>query len=332
MSEYGTPVIFTHYGYTDYLDYTLSVCSAFNPQKKKIFIGDEQNYEVATRYGWHHFMLEEIRSDLRNQFNSWFRWVQGKNHTPIKGGKDWLRFVFERWFCIEELLRRLDVQRFWHFDSDTMIVKSLDEFEDEIEKLGVSCTTQCNDNCLNGWCNSEVIPFFCRDIISSFQDAEFIRSQQYEFENKNPEYAYTEMRAFTRFRDRYSLKTRHLECLFEDNALWFDDCLAQEDLFDFVFMEKFGIKAKAIYAENGRIYGRRKGACLEFASLNCSWLPIDVFVWIKSHVLTDANLDGGVPNTLEEYTRLSFGERIKRAPIFSEALRLGRGVGRRWSV
>src|SRR5262245_25312256 len=124
------PIIFTHYGITDYLAYTLRQATRTNPDKPRILVGDSANHQIALANGWMHTDINSLGSTKRDMFNARFRWVQGKHHVPVKGGKDWLRYVFERFFVIEEFLNRNNVKSFWHFDSDTMILMPLTSFED----------------------------------------------------------------------------------------------------------------------------------------------------------------------------------------------------------
>lgn len=253
--NHNPPIIFTHQGFSDYLSFTLSSCTKSNPDKSRIFLGDEANKDVAKLNDWFHYSLEDLHSRKRDEFNAWFKWIKGKDHNPVRGGKDWLRYVFERWFCIEEFLERSGIKEFWHFDSDTMILKSLAYYEDKINHYSIDCTTQCGDYCMNGYIkNKQVVSGYCDFIINSFQDKEFLQLQQDELNSIKPRYAYTEMSAFAHFRETCNISSRHLETLFNEEDIWFDDWLAKGCGFDITFLDKAGKNAKALFAEGDNIY------------------------------------------------------------------------------
>ena len=84
------PVIFCHYGNSEYLKYTLKSFKITNPNKRCILLGDELNRTVALRSGWEHFNFSEFshgekRVDL---FNSVFIPVYGKRATIFRSGSD----------------------------------------------------------------------------------------------------------------------------------------------------------------------------------------------------------------------------------------------------
>jgi hypothetical protein len=141
-----TILIFTHYGNSFYLPFTLSQASASNPNAHRILIGDSTNSTVAIEYGWDHIDLTELRSAKRDAFNAAFYWVQGSHHNPVRGGKDWLRYVSERFFVIENFCHTQKIEHFWHFDSDTMILHDLACYEHDILEKRIDCTTLCNNS------------------------------------------------------------------------------------------------------------------------------------------------------------------------------------------
>lgn len=269
------PIIFSHYGNSTYLKYSLACARLTNPHARLIFLGDDSNVEVAIENGWEHFYFKEFRSIYLSEFNCVFRHVQGKKHSHIKNGNDWLRYVFERWFFIEAFVCSNNIGRFWHFDSDTMILKDLESFGHEL--ADVEFTVQCNGTCLNGIMSSDVVTNFCQHINSLFKDKNFLNLQQIEFDTLNPGWAFTEMRAFDDYKQKTSKNWVKILNFGENMA--FDDCICQDHGFNMTVL-RGGEYVKDIYSQNGEIFGEQLGKKINFITLNLSWVSDYVFLWV----------------------------------------------------
>lgn len=282
MSDLPSAIIFTHYGQSDYLARTLECATITNPGIRRVLIGDDTNRDLAVSAGWDHIHLDAVMSDLRTRFNEVFRWVQGPKHDPVKNGRDWLRYVFERWFVVAEYCRAEGIQWFWHFDSDVMVVEDLTRFAENLQQKRILFTRQCNDTCLNGFMSYSVVKDFCEYMIRLFNDPALLQSQQLEFDTLHPDFAFTEMRAF----DMYSKVTEYQGCHLEQaiDGWWFDDSICQDDGFEMNRLGSFGVLAKRVYFDGSRFYGRRWGERVDFAAINCSWVPTEVFDWILARV------------------------------------------------
>lgn len=272
MSE--ITLIFSHYGNSDYLDFTLRCARKTNPNARLILLGDEANIEVAKKSGWEHHVYSEYKGDLLRRFNNVYRPIQGIKHNHIKNGKDWLKFVFERWFFIEEFAKREKLGRFWHFDSDTMVLQDLRPHDLALRNYDFS--VQCNGMCLNGIVSTSVVSEYCAHICALFESSEYLSAQQYEFDTKNPDYAFTEMRAFADYLQKTARPWLHL-LSYQENVI-FDDCICQAHGFQMCELKR-GQSVKRFYARNKRIYALRGNNEIEFVTLNLSWVPLYVFDW-----------------------------------------------------
>jgi hypothetical protein len=273
-------VLFTHYGDSEYLSYTLRQATRSNPRMRRVLVGDEKNRETASRAGWEHVMFRHLVSAKRDQFNARFRWVQGPKHQPVKGGQDWLRFVFERFYCLETFVLESGAKHFWHFDSDTMIVHDLERYTGQILSMDVECTTLCHDYCPSGLITTSFLKSYCDGIIRIFGDEDFLAEKQRLYDNVNSAEAYTEMPAFCDHRISAHSKTVHLASAFAADGVWFDDCICHGDSFDTVSPSEMRRKLKALRAIDAKIVCRKEGVDYEFATINCSWVPLRVFEWI----------------------------------------------------
>lgn len=275
-------IVFTHYGRSDYLSRTLECATITNPRIRRVLIGDDTNRDLAVSAGWNHIHLDAVTSDLRTRFNEVFRWVQGPKHNPVKNGKDWLRYVFERWYVVAEYCRVEGIQQLWHFDSDVMLVEDLAFFGDVLRQKKIIFTRQCNDTCLNGFVSYTVVKNFCEYIIGLFNDPTLLQSQQLEFETLHLDYAFTEMRAFAMYSKITGYQGCHLEQAID--GWWFDDCICQDDDFEMRRLGFWGTLVKRVHFDGSRFYGHRQGGRVDFAAINCSWVPTEVFDWILSRV------------------------------------------------
>ncbi len=280
MSE---TIIYTHFGISDYLSRTLE-CAAFtNPGARRVLIGDQDNISVARAAGWEHVHSEDFQTDLRREFANVFRWIQGKRHGPLRQGRDWLGYCFERYFIIHAYCMASRIRGHWFFDSDVMILVALDQFGTVLRQNGIKHTRQCNDTCLKGYFETETTGNYCQYIIELFKDERFLAEQQRLYNEVHPDWAFTDMTAFDLYVRRNAVQGVHLEAYFD--GWWFDDAMCQDDDFDMVMLRSHEpTRVKDIRFADGKFLGLRMGEQRQFAVLNCSWVPLGVFDWILERV------------------------------------------------
>lgn len=301
------PVIFTHYGNTSYLCYTLNCLKRTNPRSRLILLGDSCNKKIALRYGWEFFDLSSYSDDLLKRFNSSFAHVKGRDFQHIRNGKDWLKFVFERWFIVNVFIKQEKIERFWHFDSDTIVADDLSIYVPKL--IGYDFTLQCNNTCLNGLIDSAVVNEFCEHICELFEDEIFVAEQQREFDSSYPSYAFSEMRAFDHYQ-KFSNKRRvHLLNAF-DNVV-FDDCICQEHGFNMTQLPS-GEIIKDIFFKKGKIYGARDQEIVELATLNLSWVPDYLFDWALNGILNKETKSVKQINYALKHRILDLSKRVSR--------------------
>lgn len=273
------PLIFTHYGYSNYLKLTLSSARKYNPEMPMVLIGDKFNSQLAIDHGWSHVLYDDIFSQKRDEFNKFYRRVEGAEHYGVRNGRDWVKFVMERFFCINSYLVQNGYEKYWHFDSDTMIVANLDRYSNSEKIKELDCSTLCWNKCPSGLVRTDFISGFCDYMIGIFKDTEYLNKVQREI---NPKHAFTEMWAFVNYKNSSSnLKTHRLSQLFLDENISFDDCICTADGFDFVYSESLKKKIKNYYSDGGSIYCNNDvGLPIKFCTVNCSWVDDRVFDWV----------------------------------------------------
>ncbi len=302
-------LIFTHYGDSEYLQYTLRQATRSNPKIRRVLIGDDKNRATAINAGWEHILFRNLLSSKRDQFNARFRWIQGAEHQAVKGGQDWLRFVFERFYCIETFVSGAGADYFWHFDSDTMIIHDLARYTDPILRMRVDCTTLCHDYCPSGLIMTSFLASYCDTIIKIFSDEELLMSKQRHYDELKPREAYTEMPAFCDHRVSVHAKTVHLASAFTTDCVWFDDCICHADSFETISKAVFSRRPKALRWVNSKVVCQKEGVDFDFATVNCSWVPTRVFEWIE--LACEGRLDPAGA-TLSKYIEESKGTALSK--------------------
>jgi hypothetical protein len=273
------PIIFCHVGSSEYLWRTLGCASITNPNVRRILIGDKANEKIAKSYGWLHIDISDLFSDRIQEFNARFVPISGAEHRNYRGDFFWLKFVFLRWFAVEEYCRRQGISEFFHFDSDTMILTELAQFVTSLRQLDGTC--QCNGICLNGYVKFNTLFRYNTHTLDLFSNEHFLQNQREEFDSINPGFAFTEMRAFRDFLScdgSDDLEIKHLENLLDN--WWFDDAIMQEDSFAMARVPFWSGRIKRIYSRSGVIFGSHKEEGeIRFATLNLSWVPDHFFDW-----------------------------------------------------
>ena len=265
----NSPIIFCHFGVSNYLKITLLSARISNPKKKIYLLGDIENEYLAKEIGINHFYFNQFDStESVIEFNRKFQFVAGMSH----GRLEWTKFVFLRWFYVNEFVIQNNIDSFWHFDSDNLIITDLSQFE-----LGFSYfdnTEQCGGICINGFITSNrITQQYTRHIIDLFSDSDYINEQKLKCE-KNPSFAFTEMAAYNNFKKKYNLNTTRLHCLECDNT--FDDCLASADDMEQSDEVYNGYKIKSIYLGNQNQFYFKHAVSKKYIkvnSFNLSWMP-----------------------------------------------------------
>jgi len=175
----GVPILFIHYGPAAYLRWTLECARFSNPGKQIVFLGDATNKQFAR--GVADFIEFDSLTGTQKEleFKRVFQVIQGDRHrfNKANGVEFWLKFVFRRWFLIEAFLEREGLNAFWTFDSDTLVLGNLRNREGRFSDF--EATTQCKDQCLNGWVGSKrLVSRYTQSILDQFSDEAYLKAQR----------------------------------------------------------------------------------------------------------------------------------------------------------
>ncbi|MEN9782273.1 MAG: hypothetical protein RL208_423 [Pseudomonadota bacterium] len=290
------PVIFCHYGDSEYLKYTLKSFKITNPGKRCILLGDKLNINVALQAGWEHFNFSEFSYGERrvDLFNSVFVPIYGKRATIFRSGSDfWVKFVSLRWFVMVNFARRNFIDRFWTFDSDTMMVCDLEKIEGQfIERYDF--TEQCFGGCINGFIgNLDIVEKYLDFINNVFQDEVLLNKVRAEFadtKNENDTRILGEMDIYARFKQQNVCEYSSKRIAIEDNDSVFDDCLIRNinPEYESTNAYQYG-KMLKVFTQNGSFYFKKKdGKVTIVNSLNLSCIPISFMKKILFYIQNPA--------------------------------------------
>lgn len=273
-------LIFCHYGVSRYLKITLGAAKKTSGHEV-VLLGDQSNKHIAESIGVKHYNFHDelFQTDKVKKFKKSFTPIAGKSHPNTRNNGEWLKFVFLRWFYIENLLKILKVDTVYHFDTDVLILKDLQcDYFPNNNPYGTN-TTQCNGMCLNGIVSAVFVEKYTDAILKIFSDKAFINDQKKLFNKADMnDKAFTEMRAFLYCCDIHGIKLPSLNEV--DETGFHDECFAQVD-----DEEKpsytLWYKHKTYQLINGNWYYKRKLV----KTVNLSWLPTGMFYLIAGRFI-----------------------------------------------
>ena len=279
----NAPILFCHYGNRVYLRYVLACARLSNPDKEVVLLGDATNRRMAQKLGVRHEAFADHAGGERlAEFEQVYRRIQGPKHKHFRGGRDWVEFVFKRWFFVDNFLRAGNIGPFWHFDSDNMLLVPLAPHEERFATL--DCTDQCNGYCMNGYVSGpEVVERYLDKINEVFRRDDYLEAEQIRLAHEQPDGALTEMAAYRIFKEEEAPATARLNTIHEGAS--FDDCICQEHG---MAMEPTpsGREIKRVHLNrDGRCFCRLEdtGALVEMNSLNLSWVPTAAYRIVLEH-------------------------------------------------
>jgi hypothetical protein len=214
-----SPIIFCHYGNSDYLKYTLKSARYFNPGKEIILLGDSLNNDLAKAENVRHIYLSNFESNsLIAKFENAYSHIAGNTH----GREFWLKFNFKRYYYIHAFLLSESIDSFWYFDSDVLIMSDLTLQEQKFNNFDFAVHSN-----INGFIkSSDSLYKYLLHNISAFSDDYFLMNQRNKIEN-NPSLALTEMATFKTFIEKDTIKSIKLNTIIDNET--FDECILNSD-------------------------------------------------------------------------------------------------------
>lgn len=114
------PIIFIHYGDSDYLKYSLMQAKKSNPQSDVMLIG----YRINERYD---LARHENITDYDESAKDFAKYYV--HLSP--NGYDYELFCFQRWFILRDFLKKNKIRKCFYIDSDVLLFENVSKMEFE---------------------------------------------------------------------------------------------------------------------------------------------------------------------------------------------------------
>jgi len=257
------PILFVHYGPTQYLHRSLKAARHMNPNARIVLLGDGANRGIAARHGIEHVMFARYDGGrIVSEYAKAFRLIGGHKWPGHRHAR-MQDFIFRKWFFLYHMCREQKIDRFWYFDTDVIILDRLEKYVEMFTDCDY--TTVCHGANIKGLVNDMgVLGRFCESITWSLRDPEVYARNMRDFV-KHPKWGFDEMRASVEFGRRAG--TRFIRIDEPVNGVFFDTALACDDGFETVG------RFKRIYWRGRVPFCRflKSGELVRMVVANCSW-------------------------------------------------------------
>ena len=198
----NAPIIFIHYNDSKYLKFSLILAKKNNPNEDVILLGDKSNEHYKNLGIKHAYFIEYFNGVNYLNFEESFEYIVGNNFENVTYGKPWTKFNFNKYFALFNYLKSEQIEKFWTFDSDVFIFSELKPFEEQFKDFNYTSWNYIHQ--LQGFSDITLIEKYCRFLYDIFKNKSFINEQKEDFK-KNPNYGFTLMRAFKKFKEDLNL-------------------------------------------------------------------------------------------------------------------------------
>ena len=174
------PIIVLHKGNPPYLKECLNQAKFSNPNSRVILLGDESNKNVPD--GVEHYFISDFQG-MSQELKT--------NYVHLSSNTYGFEFFcIERWFIMLDFIRKNNIDKFLHIDSDTLLYADFEkepEFIREIAEVDIALP-----GIKGTWCNFfqsvKALEKFCNFVISKYKNRELMQKLQEEFSNKVESY------------------------------------------------------------------------------------------------------------------------------------------------
>ncbi|MEI7815304.1 MAG: hypothetical protein WCJ13_11035 [Coriobacteriia bacterium] len=159
-------LITMHVGNPDYLRTCLAQAHFSNPNSRIVLLGDESNRDCPAYV--EHFDSEDYFESAREFANIY------RHFSP---NPEWVELLcIQRWFVINEFVKRHDIQCFLHIDSDVLLYS---DFQNEAEYFGLlgrfDCARTETSPGTSIFSRQEVLGEFCQFIMDVYRNDELLQ-------------------------------------------------------------------------------------------------------------------------------------------------------------
>jgi hypothetical protein len=122
-------VIYVHKGDSFYLDDIFKIFRQYNPTKRTILIGDDENHKYAEKYNLEFYNLKKIPDRIH---------LNNYKHVGINP-PEYEKFCYERWLYIRHVMKKLNLKNALYSDSDNTFFMDVDTLFKECQDPNLMC-------------------------------------------------------------------------------------------------------------------------------------------------------------------------------------------------
>lgn len=212
------PVIFIHYGDQEWLKYALLQAKEFNSEV--ILIGDESN----NKYPFvKHYKITDY-NESANKFKKVYKQLSRRDFK-------YELFCFERWFILEDFMRKHNLQYGFYQDSDNMLYIDVNEYNKLYNgNASFACFPWTG---VDVFINSlDTLQRFCLFITKHYTDSslfkELVTENKEILTHKNPGGGISDMELFTRFTKQHPSLIKNIQQTIDDSFFCMNLKISQE--------------------------------------------------------------------------------------------------------
>ena len=161
-----TPIVFVHKGNQDYIKYCLLKASETNPQSKIYLIGDNTNKHfdnIAKNVIWKCY--DEYTCENRTRF------LNNYVHL-ISNPADFEIVCIDRWFIINQFLKKENIKNIFASDTDVLIYSDIDELKNNYFSM-CKCTLTNNTSGTITFINDQtLLQEYCEFVVDCYEGKE----------------------------------------------------------------------------------------------------------------------------------------------------------------
>lgn len=205
------PIIFIHYGLSNYLQMSLECAFRNNLNTKIVLLGDTNNKFLAKNYKFDYFSKYEKDTYIK-KFNEVYKSVTSINEKHVY-------FTFLRWIILYNFMKDSGINRCYYFDSDTFICTDLQRYVEKLKEFDFAVINYFSGcACFVGSLGS--LRKYIELMLELFQDCFYLERHKKKMNNllkKGRKYSFCDMQVFAEYQKR-------INPLFELSAICNKQC------------------------------------------------------------------------------------------------------------
>lgn len=165
------PIVVIHNGNQDYLGYCLLQAKKTNPKSRIILIGNDSNKNCFKFV--EHYNFEELKCKQTEELANVYKHLSPNSH-------EFELFCILRWYYLRNLMKKLDLKKCFHIDSDVMLYCDINKESENFSEYLITIdssdekTASSPHNMFIGDFNT--LNDFCCYVLNAYKDENIVES------------------------------------------------------------------------------------------------------------------------------------------------------------